>query len=108
MRVVLTTPTALEGSWQLQDAQGKVVADSKNLTGAKLVIIPYFYQSVLVQTMLRSTTHGAKGQQRKQSLRIGATSGKVAAFDTDKPAKPIVPKFDAVTPRSTRAKTDEK
>jgi len=108
MRVVLTTPTALEGSWQLQDAEGKVVADSKNLTGAKLVITPHFYQSVLVQTLLRVITHGAKGRQQKQALRIGATSGKIAAHDLDKPAKPIVPKFDAASPRVPKPKTDAK
>lgn len=94
MLVELQTPTAVEGDWTLIDAEGTVIAESKNHPGATLVVEPFFYKGTYSQILMRTRTIGKKGNETRNALRIAAQTGKITAeLSTVLPAK-IVPKFD--------------
>jgi len=97
MQVELAMPTAIEGDWELQDADGKIIAVSKDHQGALLRIEPFFYKGTYSQILMRTLTHGKKGKENRNTLRIGAQTGKITSEAASQLPAKITPKFDTQT-----------
>jgi hypothetical protein len=107
MQVELRTPTAIEGDWHLIDADGKIIATSKDHQGALLIIEPFFYKGTYSQILARTRTLGKKGKEMSNALRVAAQTGKITSeLATALPAK-IVPKFDTANKEDHKAKAEK-
>lgn len=98
MEIHLSLPTAVEGDWEIKDADGKVLVNSQSAPGAVISFKPRFYVSQYTQILGQVVTRGAKGHQIKQALRISASSGMVKAEQLGKPPKLVTPGFDKKPP----------
>jgi len=87
-------PTAVEGSWQLHDKDGKVIASSREHAGASLHVEPYFYRGSYSQTIARIIVAGKRGRKSNVSLKVGGATGQVKAESVDKAQRQVEPGFD--------------
>jgi len=99
-------PTAVEGKWQLQDAEGKVIATQDTYPGAVMVIQPYFYSGQYSQTLTRVSVEGKRGRKAKAAFKVASTTGQVRTESMDRAPKPIEPAFDK-PPIKPRAPANE-
>jgi len=94
----METPSAVEGTWALLDADGKTIANSEQHPGATLVVSPYFYRGQYSQSLLRTHVVGKRGRKVRQTVKVSAAAGKVSAESVDKAPKPVEPSFDKASP----------
>jgi len=107
MQLEIALPTNLEGDWVIKDANGKVIASSKDNPGVVITLEPYFYKGYRSQIVARTTTHSAKGKRLRQLLRLQGEDGvcKTELCDKKKKLVRITPKFDTLTP--TQKETEQ-
>ncbi len=94
MQVTMEMPTAVEGKWQLQDADGKIVASQDTNPGAVMVIQPYFYSGQYSQTLTRVCVAGKRGRKTKAAFKVASTTGQVRTESMDKAPKHVEAMFD--------------
>lgn len=88
----------MEGDWTLVDAEGKEIASSKSAPSATLKLSPLFYAAQYTQLVGEVLTRGKKGEQVRQTLRVSAKTGKIAADLMDREPVTVVPFFDRKPP----------
>jgi hypothetical protein len=95
--------TDVEVEFELLDANGKKLIDSKKLNNAVLKVTPIFYQGMQSQTWARNCTQNSKGRKVRQFMRLSGQTGKHMLQDCDEDKKRITPKFDSLEAKKTNA-----
>jgi hypothetical protein len=103
MEINIALPTAVEGDWEIRDAEGKVLVSSQDSPGATISLKPRFYAGQYSQQLANIVTRGSKGHELKQALKVSASAGKITAEMIGKAPKLVTPGFDKKPPGKDKA-----